>query len=161
MFHVEGQAPYPDFRRLGDEADILVTQVHCGTSAADFRLTITGDRRPALFNVDRARGVSVSMYQCEGLCQYAKLDRNAYFRLCALLGKIQWRALVLNPLLVEEDLTHESPSRCLFAPQTYKQDCALVLENPFVCSGCVEFYRCLGAEREMAALHSLLDEIRA
>jgi len=161
MFRLENDDQFPDFRGFIDEFDILQTEIWCDTAPKDFRVAISEDTDAKLFRVDREQGVSVSTYQSDGICVYAGIDRNEYFRLCTLLGKIQWTALRLNPLLVEEDFRHESPSRCLFALQPFKQDYALSVEDPQVCQGCVDFYRCLGVETEILALCALLTELRA
>jgi hypothetical protein len=94
------------------------------------------------------------------LCLYAGIGVDTYYLLGAALGLAQWRALAFNPLLIEEDLRHEMPSRCVLAAQHEKCDYALVLEDAFVCSGCIEFYRCLGAEREIRVVKGLLRAIR-
>ena len=161
MFRVEYDDRDPENRDLADEYDVLCTHIHCDTPPPPFRLVVTDDTEPRLFRADRERGVLVSTYQSEGICFYAGIERSTYFRLCALLGRIQWTALELNPLLVEEDLSHQTPSRCLFAPQPFKQDYALVLEDAQVCHGCMEFYQCLAAERELLALRTLLMAIHA
>jgi hypothetical protein len=161
MYWVEFEGHGPENRELTDDYDVLRTHIHCDVASPPFRLTVTSDSGPRLFSVDRERGVFVSTHQSEGICRYAGIERSAYFRLCALLGRVQWRALELNPLLVEEDFSHQVPSRCLFAPQQYKEDYALVLEDPQVCHGCMEFYHCLAAEAEILALQTMLSEIRA
>jgi len=161
MFWIERDNHVPDNRGLADEYDLLRTHIHCGVPSSTFRLIVTDGREPRLFHVDRKRGVLVSTYQSKGICRYAGIERSTYFRLCAILGRIQWTVLGLNPLLVEEDFNHQTPSRCLYAPQPFKQDYALVLEDPHVCHGCMEFYQCLAAEAELRSLQSLLTEIRA
>ncbi|GMV91034.1 MAG: hypothetical protein AMXMBFR82_08120 [Candidatus Hydrogenedentota bacterium] len=161
MFQRDDEEYVPELREVVDEFDLLLTHLECHPQKKPFRLFITDDGGSRLFQIDSERGVLVSTYQSDGICRYAGMDRNDYFRLCALLGKIQWTVLQLNPLLVEEDFSHVSPSPCVYAPRPFKQDFALTLENPQLCQGCIDFYRCLGAETEILALRMLLDEFRS
>lgn len=116
------------------------------------RLRIADSRGNSLFWACRERGVTLSAWQSEGICHYTGLGRDAFFLVCSLLGLTQWQALVLNPLLVEEDFGHGTPSTCLFSTRPFKQDYALLFEEPRVCGGCLAFFRCLGAEPEVEAL---------
>ncbi|MCL4694412.1 MAG: hypothetical protein KJ060_18120 [Candidatus Hydrogenedentes bacterium] len=161
MFQRDDEEYGPELREVADEFDLFLTHLECHPQKRPFRLFITDDRDPRLFRIDSDRGVLVSTYESDGICRYAGMGRNDYFRLCALLGKIQWTVLQLNPLLVEEDFSHVSPSPCLYAPRPFKQDFALALENPQICPGCLDFYRCLGAETEILALRMLLDELHS
>ena len=145
-----------DVGHLLEQRDLLRTEFVPDTPQTACHITITSDTEPNLFTVDRIQGISVSLYQREGICSYAQMGQDDYVALCTLLGRAQWRVLMLNPLLVEEDLGHRTPSLCLFAPQPFKQDYALTLETPHVCKGCIEFYQCLGAEREILAIQSFL-----
>lgn len=105
--------------------------------------------------------VTVCADQAEELCHYANMDRDVFLLLGAILGIIQWRALVLNPLLAsQDDLRHAQPSRCLFAEQPTKNEFALVLEDLHICRGCLQFYRCLGAEADVEALLVLMARLR-
>ncbi len=112
------------------------------------------------YDVTHVLGIQVFIDQAEGLCMYAGLSVASFYLLGTLLGLTQWRALMLNPLLVEEDFRHARPSKCLFAVQEEKCGYALVLEKPFICTGCIEFYCCLGAEKEILAVQRLLQVIR-
>ena len=118
----------------------------------------TEERITGLFRVDRDHGVFISTWQSRGIALYAGFSLDTYFLICALLGAAQWRVLESNPLLVSEDLIHSGDSRCLFTAQSCKQDYALLLEKPYVCRGCFEFFRCLGADSEMLALKRVLEE---
>lgn len=161
MFQRDDEEYVPELSEVADDFDVLLAHLECRPATKPFRLCITDDLESRLFRIDSERGVLVSAYQSEGICRYAGMDRNEYFRLCALLGKIQWTALQLNPLLVEEDFSHVAPSPCLFAPRPFKQDFALALDDPQVCQGCIDFYRCLGAETEILVLQALLDELHS
>lgn len=123
-------------------------------------IQITDEMNSALVCVDRACGICISTYQREGICMYTGLDNGSYLMLCALLGVTQWRTLEMNPLLVAEDFHHGPACRCLFSHQICKEDFALVLEDPEVCTSCLAFYRCLGVEREVDTLTDFLNSFR-
>lgn len=123
----------------------------------DVSLRISDKPSRSLFVAERVEGVSVSTWQIEGICRYAGLEREAFFLTCGLVGLTCWRALTLNPLLISEDLWHREAGRCLFSRQTYREDYALVFENPEVCPGCRDFFRCLCVESEVFALQQALD----
>lgn len=116
------------------------------------RLNITRQFMTAPYKVSTRLGVTLSMWQSEGICRYAGISQNAYLILCALLGISQWSVLNSNPLLRLEDLMHPQASNCLFVRPDGIQNFALFLEKPRVCRGCVDFYHCLGADREVIAL---------
>lgn len=122
-------------------------------------LNITRQIMPAPYTVCKRRGVTLSMWQSEGICRYAGISQNAYLILCGLLGMSQWSVLNLNPLLRLEDLMHPKESKCLFVRPDGIQGFALFLEEPRVCRGCVDFYHCLGADREVIALLDTLAAI--
>ena len=115
---------------------------------------------PHWFNVSRAVGIQVFTDQADALSLYTGLSVVTYCLFGAVLGLAQWRALMSNAILIEEDFRHGLPSRCVFATQPQKCDYALVLENPSICFGCIEFYRCLGAEPEIITAQRLLKSIR-
>lgn len=106
----------------------------------------------ALFEVSLRSGITISAWQADGICRYLNITRAVYFLVSSLLGLTQWRTLQQNPLLIEEDLMHEVPQNCLFANQSHIQNYALLLERPYICADCIEFYRCMGAEPEIEAL---------
>jgi len=103
----------------------------------------------------------VSTDQAKGIALFAGIAIENYVRVCAVLGLTQWRALELNPMLVVEDFVHTEPGDCLFVRRAYKPDYAIALERPVICPGCIEFYRCLGAEREIGAALDLFRSLRA
>ena len=126
--------------------------------ARSLTLQITSDKEPALFSL-RDTGVAVSAWQSEGIARYAGIDRAAYFLLCGALGLLQYRALALNPLLQPDDFLHAADCGCLFSTCHAKHEYALLLEQPHICGGCVQFFDCLGCEPEVGALLDLLDFI--
>ncbi len=130
-----------------------------GQEVHDVVLAMDDSPAPALFRMDRRRGVVVSTWQSEGICLYAGIERGDYLLLCTLLGLTQWQALDINPILVAEDFEHPAPSRCLFSTLPVKQDYALLFEEPHVCPTCLQFYRCLGAEMSVMALQQALRRI--
>ena len=132
-----------------DEVEPGVAQIHVSDKA---------DR--VLAYVEREDGVRISTCQREGICTYTGLDRGAYLLLCALVGTTQWRTLAMNPLLIPEDFHHGAVCKCLFSHQICREDFALVLEEPEVCSNCIAFYRCLGAERDVDSLLGFLNSFR-
>lgn len=123
-------------------------------------LTITSCSIGGLFLVNPFSGVSVSTDQAEGIAHFAGVSVPQYLRVCAALGLVQWRALEQNDLLVADDFLHAAPSGCLFVPRVRKPDYALAFEQPCICHGCFEFYRCLGAEREIVVVTQLLQSLR-
>ena len=102
---------------------------------------------------------TASRYRCgkaRASARYAGISQSAYLILCGLLGISQWSVLNLNPLLRPEDLMHPQASNCLFVRPDGIQNFALLLEEPRVCRGCVDFYHCLGADSEVIALLDIL-----
>lgn len=124
------------------------------------RIQVSDKADRVLAYVEREQGVRISTCQREGICTYTGLDRGAYLLLCALLGTTQWRTLGMNPLLIPEDFHHGAVCKCLFSHQVCREDFALILEEPEVCSNCIAFYRCLGAERDVDSLLSFLNSFR-
>lgn len=123
--------------------------------AVPLRIADTPAERP--FWASRTDGVSISTRESEGICGYAEISRESYLAVCAILGLVQWRALMLNELLIEEDfIAHEESPRCLFAARGTIQEYALAFEYPGLCDSCLDFYRCLGAEPEILALQEVL-----
>ena len=113
-------------------------------------------RRP--FSVSRGDGILISTHESDGICRYAGIGKDFYLAVCSLLGLVQWRALVLNELLIWEDFfVHEEPPGCLYAARDTIQEYALAFECPHVCDACLEFFRCLGAEPEVMALQEVLN----
>ena len=112
------------------------------------------------YDVDIERGVTVSTWNIEGICRYARIEPCTYLLLCSLLGISQWHVLKTNPLLRLEDLRHPPAAHCLYAKSQCIKDYILILEDPTVCRGCVEFYHCLGADLEVIALNETLNSIR-
>jgi hypothetical protein len=138
---------------------VIMVEGHAGEQRS-VRLEISHEPCSQWFTVTQDC-VTVCADQCEGLCSYANLEQDVFLLLGAILGIIQWRALVLNPLLAsQDDLRHSQPSRCLFAEQPSKNEYALVLEDLHICRGCLQFYRCLGAEGDIEALLVLMARLR-
>ncbi len=129
------------------------------TEDSDVHIEIVSDRGSELFMLAPDKGVHVSDWQSQGICLYSGIEPEVYLLLYSMLGLIQWWALEPNPHLIPEDFFHPAGPNSLLARQEYKQDYALILESPSVCSGCLEFYRCLGAELEVHALQCVIDFI--
>ena len=123
-------------------------------------LRITRSQMSAPYRVSAERGVTLSLWQSTGICRYAGISRSTYLTLCGLLGISQWSALDSNPLLRPEDLLHPPKANCLFATPGDIESFALLLEDPWICPGCVDFYHCLGADREVVALLDALGKLR-
>ncbi len=136
------------------------TRTQTRTRTSPIPLYITDAPSHRLFLARHDRGVAVSTWQSEGLCLYARIEVDAYLVLCGLLGLIQWRALDLNPLLRIDDFIHEADVNCLFTTRKVKQDYALLLEDPTLCRGCHDFYRCLGTDPELLAIQHTIDAMR-
>jgi len=121
---------------------------------------LSASESEVLFRASREHGVSVSTWQAEGICLYAKVRLETYLLVCSLLGLLHWRALDLNPMLIWEDLlVHEEPPACLCAHRDTVQEYALAFENPYICKACREFFRCLGLEFESLAIQDVLDYV--
>lgn len=112
------------------------------------------------FEVDLFQGVTVYTWQSKGISAYAGLTEEEYIFCWALLGLIQWRTLLLNPLLRADDLLHGEPSRCLYSQQLFMEDYALVLEAPHVCNSCLRFYGALCPHAEIGVLNAFLAFLR-
>ena len=124
------------------------------------RLNITRQCMSAPYKVCPLRGVTLSMWQSEGISRYAGISQNAYLVLCGLLGISQWSVLNANPLFRPYDLIHPPDSNCLFVQPGGIENFALLLEDPQICAGCVDFYHCLGADGEVIALLDTLAGLR-
>ena len=124
------------------------------------RLDITPQCMPAPYKVCPLRGVTLSTWQSEGISRYAGISQNAYMVLCGLLGISQWSVLNTNPLLRPYDFGHPPDSNCLFVQPHGIENFALLLEDPQICRGCVDFYHCLGADAEIVALLDALARLR-
>jgi len=112
-----------------------------------------------LFLAEPLNGVTISSKDAEGISRHAGLSVCEYLSLAALLGLVVWRALRDNPDLRFEDLLHESPENCLFATQPAICEYALLLEQPYICGGCIAFFRCLGVETEMLLLREAIRNV--
>lgn len=144
---------------------VAISEVQRGANSlrahgTPLHLKITHQHMPAPYEVSIERGVTLSMWQSEGICGYAGISQSDYLTLCGLLGISQWSALNLNPLLRPEDLLHPPEANCLFATQRGIEYFALLLEDPCVCPGCVDFYHCLGADGEVVALLDVVETLR-
>ena len=121
------------------------------------RLVLSSFLTRGLFCVDRARGVTLSTHESEGIAYYLGVQRETYLLMCSLVGLTKWRALALNPLLNPEDFIHREPARCMFARQPTIQHYALAFEKPHICTGCRDFFQYLGVELEILALENLFE----
>ncbi len=121
-------------------------------------LLFVADESHELFSVMRD-GITVSSGQSAGISRYAGIEHERFLLICTLLGLTAWRTLSLNPDLILEDLQHPESNACLFAPRAHRQDYALLFDRfdqPAICPGCIDFYRCLGVELEIDALLTVL-----
>jgi len=123
-------------------------------------LSIVDTAMHGLFEVGPFSGVTISTDQAAGISLFAGISPAQYLRLCGALGLTQWRTLELNETLVAEDFAHTDPRECLFVQRPHKSDYALALEQPSICSGCFEFYHCLGADAEIVALAEMLKSLQ-
>lgn len=156
-----------DFVRLSELARGLERHIHLvpqpdGAACphnAPVHLHLTAHRLPEPIIVEPERGVEVSTWDVDGVCAYAGIDRSAYLLICSLVGMAHWRVLKQNPLLRIEDLRHPAGVHCVYTEARHVSDFATLLENPVVCTGCKNFYHCLGAEAELFALFDVLAEV--
>jgi hypothetical protein len=124
------------------------------------KLTISPDPSACPFSVSRNQGVMTYTFQSDVICGYVQTSKDVYLLICSILGLIQWRVLSLNPLLIGEDfIVDEDPPGCLYAKRATIQEYALAFERPYVCYPCLEFFRCLGAERETLTLQEILNGV--
>lgn len=119
-------------------------------------LHLVSDTR-ALFNVSREAGIHLSIQDSGPISRYLGVTEDDYLAMGVLLGLAQWRVLNVNELIRPEDWLHEPDGSCLYAPRRSVQDYALLLENPYLCSSCRDFYCCLGAETELCLIQELAD----
>ena len=78
-----------------------------------------------------------------------------------MLALTQWRALHQNKMLEPLDCLHHGDPNCLYAPQEYHEDYALIFEDPRLCSDCGRFYNCLGVDPELFELQKVIRTLRA
>lgn len=147
--------------RLEHEAGLLQRRFSC-TSARNrlgaARVLLTDRRLPEPFRVYPDRGVVVSTWESAGVCRYTGLALDRYLQLTALIALAQWQALLKNRLLQLEDLIHPDEGRCVFSGACSVQEFALLLDPPYICRGCMNFYHCLGVDSELIALKQIVDE---
>lgn len=124
------------------------------------KLRIVREQLPSPYTVHAEHGVTVSTWQSDGICRYAGISQDQYIVLSSLLGILQWRTLESNPLLIMEDLIHPASSNCLFMMPGKIHEFVLLLEDPRVCGGCIDFYHCLGVDRELVAVMDTLKTMR-
>jgi len=114
-----------------------------------------------LFTVSRTTGISICTDQSTEIARYARIPRSLYLLTAIMLGLLHWRVLQLNTLLIWEDfLIREEQAGCLCARRSSLQEYALAFENPQICNTCLEFFRCLGAERETFILLHILQRFK-
>jgi len=144
----------------GSAIDQLIVRVQnrviLGENEPELPIFVTNFVSPRLYLASRARGVQISTWQSAGISGYAGLEPLSYLVICGLLGLAEWRCLIGNPLLIEEDFNHSQPSDCLFSSRPSKPEYAQLFEQPHICGSCFDFYCCLGAENEILALNAFL-----
>ena len=154
--HVAGDTPgIREMMQLGHNVQSRFKFVDNGRGGP-IRLAFADAAQGGLTSVDRERGVRVSTWHSEEICAFAELRQEDYLLVCSVMGLTKLRTLMLNPDLIEEDFIHRNQPSCLYASKKHAQDYALALEQRHVCGGCLEFFRCLGAEPEVEALQSVL-----
>ena len=143
-------------------ASRFLAQVQCHVSGAapmaKVPLRITNDVSPPIHCQPREGHPRVPLAKRRHL-RYAGISADACLAVCALLGLAEWRSLMDNDLIIEEDFHHSEPSKCLFGARSSKPSHASIFDRPQVCKACVEFYTCLSAGLEMAALDLLLSNV--
>lgn len=122
-------------------------------------LEVTARELPTPFLVRTGGRVLLSEYLSERIAAYAGLSLPDYAHLIALCGVLQARVLQLNPLLVPEDLIHDSPVACVLARRCFLDEFFPVVEAPQLCPGCQTFYRRLLPPGEMAAVRAALEKL--
>lgn len=158
--HVAGTSV--DLRRFCRFADQAQSRFRFGfRETGDVALSFVADESQELFTVTR-EGIAVSSGQSAGISWYAGIEHERFLLICSLLGLTTWRTLSLNPILKLEDLHHPESDVCLFAPRAHRQDYALLFDRfdqLTICPGCIDFFRCLGAEPEIDALLTVLNRV--
>ena len=134
-----------------------VYQFTCEPSA-DFEVVLSAVQHTQMFHIPNRDKVFVSMWNVEGICLYAQIRKMDYFLLCSLLGLTQLRALT-SCTLIPEDFLHSEPKECLFAQHATRPDTAVKLLEPWICPGCLAFYRCLGVEQELETLEQVVQRL--
>lgn len=162
MFDVLVSGPEDDVRSVvlaGNEVQQrFLFHMRCAEPAVLMQLS----RAPSsdLVTASRSLGVRVCLDQSEGIARYAGIARPLYLVTAGLLGLLYWRALEQNPLLIWEDFkVKEDAAGCLCARRDLICEYAIAFETPTICSGCLQFFRCLGAEAEVLILQSVLRQI--
>ncbi len=120
-------------------------------------LTFTTSRVSPLVNVSRRVGVTISVRESSRISSYLGVSEGIYFIVLSLVGIIDLRTLNLNPLLSEEDLIYKCSKDCLLARPKRAHEYVLCLERPYICRGCLDFYKCLKADSEVKILLSLFN----
>lgn len=117
---------------------------------ASFEVVLTSTQHPHMFHLANSCKVFISTWNVDGICLYAQCRPLDYYLLASLLGLTQLQALS-SCTLIPEDFLHWEPRECLFAQHQTRSDVALKLLEPWICPGCIAFYRCLGVELELEA----------
>ena len=153
----------------GPDASLLVTHANDAQQAHHFstqpipgaiplHLTPIGDRAP--YAAHPITGVRVSTAQSQGISTYARIPRQDYLLVTAMLGITQYLALLRNSFLIPEDLLRQTPCRCLFKPTLFIEDFASAFDNPHLCRQCAMFYEALCHPEEIQALLATIQRIQ-
>ena len=113
------------------------------------------------FQVSRAKGVGVNVWQSDGICQYTGLPRGAYLLANTMIAMLVYRAMQLNTLLGNEDFFHAGQRECLYRQRLFLEDYALAFEQAAICSGCVRFYKALMPDEEVDAVLDVMAHLPA
>lgn len=125
----------------------------------EHNVNIGGDEDESLYVLLDEANIRISVWQMEGISRYTGIEPTGLLLVAALLALTQQRCLNLNTMLKEGDLTHSEPDDCLFSRHTRRSDYALTFEEPYICRGCVSFYRKLGLASEVSSLKRCLNRI--
>ena len=115
-------------------------------------LCLVDEEIHAPYRVLTPEHIILSTAKADSIGAYVDLSLNEYMKLCLALALVQRQALCMNPMLKSEDMIHSAHEPCLFNRNLGIQNFAIHLEHMMVCTGCRDFYHCLGCDREMANL---------
>lgn len=129
-----------------------------GEPGAEFEVVLTSVQHPNFFHLVNHDKVFISTWNVDGICLYAQYRELDFYLLASLLGLTQLRAMK-SCTLIPEDFLHFEPKQCLLAQHEARFQSAVKLVEPYICPGCVAFYKSLGVEPELNAVFEVLDRL--